>query len=101
MSVRGGFSYETTAIPREYLSLLTIDMDKITTAIGGGVYVSQHWRFDATYAHLFASSVTTPADDAKIPRVNPLPGNAPLEAVNGGQYAASADLFGVGAQYTF
>ena len=26
---------------------------------------------------------------------------APLEAVNGGQYAANADLFGVGVQYKF
>ncbi|HVH45357.1 MAG TPA: outer membrane protein transport protein [Labilithrix sp.] len=101
MTIRGGFSYETSAIPPEYLSLLTIDMDKITTAIGGGVRIGDHWRFDATYAHLFASSVTVSPDDAKIPRVNPLPGNAIPETVNGGTYAASADLFGVGAQYTF
>lgn len=101
MSLRGGFSYETSAIPPEYLSLLTVDMDKVTVALGGGVHIGEHWRLDATYAHLFASSVDVPADTAKIPRVNPLPGNAPLEAVNGGRYAASADLFGVGAQYTF
>ena len=54
-----------------------------------------------TYAHLFASSVNVPADEAKIPRVNPIAGNAPFEAVNGGRYAASADLLGVGAQYKF
>jgi long-chain fatty acid transport protein len=101
MTLRTGFSYETTAIPREYLSLLTIDMDKITVALGGGIRIAEHWRFDATYAHLFASSVSVRPDLAKIPRLNPLPGNAPLEAVNGGQYAASADLFGVGVQYEF
>jgi len=101
MDLRGGISYETTAIPRSYLSLLTIDMDKITTAIGGGLHVGEHWRLDMTYAHLFASSVNVPADDARIPRVNPLAGNAPLEAVNGGRYAASADLLGVGANYKF
>jgi long-chain fatty acid transport protein len=101
MTLRGGFSYETSAIPPEYLSLLTIDMDKITIALGHSVRVGEHWRFDATYAHLFASSVTVSPDVAKIPRVNPLAGNAPLEAVNGGQYSASADLIGVGAQYTF
>ena len=27
------------------------------SAIGGGLHVGEHWRFDATYAHLFASSV--------------------------------------------
>lgn len=101
MSLRTGASYETSAIPPEYLSLFTIDMDKITTSIGGGVKIGDHWRLDATYAHLFASSVYVSPDTAKIPRVNPLPGNAPLETVNGGQYAATADLFGVGAQYRF
>jgi long-chain fatty acid transport protein len=100
-SLRAGFSYETSAIPREYLSLLTIDMDKITLAIGGGIHVGEHWRLDAVYAHLFASSVDVHPDVARIPRVNPLSGNAPLEAVNGGRYAASADLFGVGAEYRF
>lgn len=101
MDVRAGFSYETTAIPRAYLSLLTIDMDKITTSIGYSLHVGEHWRLDACYAHLFASSVNVSPDEARIPRVNPLPGNAPLEAVNGGRYSASADLVGVGVQYTF
>jgi long-chain fatty acid transport protein len=101
MTLRGGVSYETSAIPKEYLSLFTIDMDKITTAIGAGVHIGEHWRLDATYAHLFASSVDVPPDSAKIPRINPLPGNAPLEAVNGGRYAANADLFGFGAEYRF
>jgi long-chain fatty acid transport protein len=101
MDLRGGVSYETSAIPRQYLSLLTIDMEKVTLALGGGLHVGEHWRLDMTYAHLFASSVNVPADEAKIPRVNPIAGNAPLEAVNGGRYSASADLIGVGAQYTF
>lgn len=101
MDLRGGMSYETSAIPRPYLSLLTIDMDKITLAVGGGLHVGEHWRLDMTYAHLFASSVNVSPDEARVPRVNPIAGNAPFEAVNGGRYAASADLLGVGAQYTF
>lgn len=101
--LRGGLSYETSAVPPEYLSLLTIDMDKVTLAIGAGVYVgkSKQWRLDLTYAHLFASSVNVSPDRAKIPRVNPIAGNAVPETVNGGQYAASADLIGVGAEYKF
>jgi long-chain fatty acid transport protein len=101
MDLRGGLSYETSAVPRPYLSLLTIDMDKVTFAVGGGVHVGEHWRLDLTYAHLFASSVDVPASEAKIPRVNPIAGNAPFEAVNGGTYAAAADLIGVGANYKF
>ena len=101
MDLRAGMSYETSAIPRRYLSLLTVDMNKVTLALGGGLHVGEHWRFDMTYAHLFASSVNVPADEAKVGRVNPVAGNAPFEAVNGGRYAASADLLGVGVQYTF
>lgn len=101
LDLRAGVMHETSAIPKAYLSLLTVDMDKTVLSLGGGLHVGEHWRLDAVYAHLFASSVYVPPDEAKIPRVNPLPGNAPLEAVNGGQYAASADLLGVGVQYTF
>jgi long-chain fatty acid transport protein len=99
--IRAGLSYETSAVPPAYLSLLTIDMDKTTLSIGGSVHVADHWRFDFVYAHLFASSVNVSADDAKIPRVNPIPGNVNLETVNGGRYSVNADLIGVGAQYTF
>lgn len=101
MRVRAGVSYETSAIPRDYLSILTIDMDKITTSLGYSISFGKHWRVDAVYAHLFASSVDVSPDQAKIPRVNPLPGNAQLESVNGGKYSASADLIGVGVVYTF
>lgn len=101
MDLRGGMSYETSAVPRPYLSLLTIDMDKVTLAVGGGLHIGEHWRLDMSYAHLFASSVNVPAAEAKVGRVNPIAGNAPFEAVNGGRYAASADLLGVGVQYTF
>jgi long-chain fatty acid transport protein len=101
LHLRSGIAYETSAIPAEYLSLLTIDMNKVTLAFGGGLQIGEHWRLDASYAHVFASSVDVAPERARIPRVNPLPGNAPLEAVNGGRYSVSADLFGVGAQYTF
>jgi long-chain fatty acid transport protein len=101
MDLRAGLAYESSAVPPAYLSLLTIDMQKTTLSLGGGLHVGEHWRLDAVYAHLFASSVNVSPDEAKIPRVNPIPGNAPLEAVNGGRYSVNADLIGVGAQYTF
>jgi len=101
--LRMGVQYETTAVPKEYLSLSSLDFTKLTLAIGGSLYVGKHWRFDGLYAHLFASSVYSPPETAKIPRVNPLSGNAGeyQEAVNGGSYSASADLIGVGLNYKF
>lgn len=100
VTLRGGASYETSGIPPEYLSVLTIDSDKVTVAGGIGVDLGSI-RLDATYAHVFASSVHVAASEAKIPRTSPLAGNAKLEGVNGGVYEASADLFGIGAQYKF
>jgi long-chain fatty acid transport protein len=98
---RTGVSYETSAVPPAYVSLLSFDMNKVTLAFGGGLHVGKHWRLDAVYAHLFAESVHVDPAEAQIPRVNPLKGNAPFEAVNGGDYSASADLFGVGLNYKF
>jgi long-subunit fatty acid transport protein len=101
VDARAGIAYETSAVPVPYVSLLSLDMDKVIGTIGGGIHVGEHWRFDFVWAHFFASTVHVPADQAQIPRVNPLKGNAPLEAVNGGTYEASADLIGFGLNYKF
>jgi long-chain fatty acid transport protein len=39
--LRGGASYETSAVPPAYLSLLTIDMDKVTLSLGGSLHVGE------------------------------------------------------------
>jgi long-chain fatty acid transport protein len=101
VAARAGLAYETSAVPVPYVSLVSLDMDKVIGSIGGSIFVAEHWRFDFVWAHFFANSVTVPADQAQIPRVNPLKGNAPLEAVNGGKYEASADLIGIGLNYKF
>jgi long-chain fatty acid transport protein len=98
---RAGVAYETSAVPVPYVSLLSLDMDKVIGSLGGSIHVGDHWRFDAVWAHFFASSVQVAPDVARIVRVNPLKGNAPLEAVNGGSYHASADLIGFGLNYVF
>jgi long-chain fatty acid transport protein len=101
LDIRAGMNYETSAVPKAYLSLSSLDFDKLTLSMGGSLYVGKRWRFDGLYAHLFASSVYTPPEIAQIPRVNPIKGNAPFEPVNGGWYSASADLIGVGLNYKF
>jgi long-chain fatty acid transport protein len=101
VDARAGISYESTAVPKDYLSLASLDFDKITLAIGGGLYVGEHWRFDGVFAHTFASSVYVDPATAQIPRVNPIKGNAAFEPVNGGHYSASADLIGLGLNYRF
>jgi long-subunit fatty acid transport protein len=101
VDARAGLAYETSAVPVPYVSLLSLDMDKVVASMGGSIHVGEHWRFDVVWAHFFASTVYVAPDQAQIPRVNPLKGNAPLEAVNGGTYRANADLIGVGMNYVF
>lgn len=98
---RAGIAIEESAVPPEYLSLSSADFDKVVVSIGGSLYVGEGWRLDALYAHLFASETYVDPAQARIPRINPLPGNAPFESVNGGTYSASADLIGFGLEYSF
>ncbi|MCB9588208.1 MAG: outer membrane protein transport protein [Polyangiaceae bacterium] len=98
---RAGVAYETSAVPDPYLSLSSLDFDKVLVTVGGSLYVGDHWRFDALYAHAFTRQVYVDPATAKVGRINPVKGNAPFEPVNGGTYSASADLIGFGLQYSF
>ncbi len=99
--IRAGISYEESAVPHAYLSLNALDFEKVTLSLGATIHVGKRWGFDAVYAHLFASSVYVDPATAKVPRINPLKGNAEFEPVNGGKYEPTADLFGVGVRYKF
>ena len=101
LDARAGVAYETSAVPSSYLSLSSLDFPKWILSFGGSLYIGPHWRFDGVLAHVFAQSTYVDPDTAKIPRINPLQGNAPFEAVNGGQYCASANVIGVGLNYRF
>jgi long-chain fatty acid transport protein len=101
MSLRTGLSYESSAVPKGYMSLSSLDFPKTTLSLGGGLFIGKKWRFDAVLAHMFVTDVNVPPGEARIPRITPLQGNAPLEAVNGGRYTATADLLGVGLNYSY
>lgn len=106
--VRAGASFETSAIPTGYLSVLTIDQAKVTGAVGG----SLHWnklRLDIVYAHVFGlSNDVAPHDpnnpsSAQISLISPVQANPPKnpDYINSGHYDARADIIGLGLAYTF
>ncbi len=102
LQLRAGVAYETSGIKEAYVSPMTIDSNKVTVGVGGGLYVGKHLRLDAVYSHVFASDVTVTPQEAAVPRVNPVQGNPTQTAtVNGGQYSARADSIGVGMQLLF
>lgn len=98
LDLRAGVAFEESAVPNEYVSLFSLDTQKVIVSLGGSLHIGR-FRLDATFAHLFASSVFVAPDRAAVGRVNPLAGNAPFEAVNGGRYDITANLIGMGLVY--
>lgn len=98
LDVRGGVMYEKSAVPKEYLSTLTIDLDKIILGAGGSLHISDTWRFDGMVAHVFGQSVDVDPTEARYPLLNPVRATPPTypDYVNGGKYEANATILGVG-----
>ena len=102
LDARLGGNYETSAIPTAFLSPLTVDMNKFFLGLGGSLHIGKHWRLDALYGHVFAVSTYVDPSIAAVPKVNPVQGNPTTsETVNGGNYTAQADIWGVGLNYKF
>jgi long-chain fatty acid transport protein len=102
LTIRVGVSYETSAVPKEYLSVLTIDANKVTPGLGASFHLGSHLRLDATYQRVIAFSTDVAPSEAAISRVNPVVGSpAPSEAINGGRYSAGANVLGLGMNYAF
>jgi long-chain fatty acid transport protein len=99
---RAGLAYETSATAPEYTSVLTFDTDKVLATMGVGVSYGR-WRFDAVYAHMFASSVEVAPADARLHQVQPFRSNgqAPAHAINAGHYDLNVDVLGAGMRYQF
>ena len=100
--VRAGVSYESSAVPKQYLSVMTIDAPKVTLGMGIGLHLGK-LRLDAVYAHVFAMQQSVDPSEAAISQLSPVVANpAPRQApINAGIYDARADVLGVGLAYTF
>ncbi len=102
VDLRAGASYETSAIPQEWVSPLTYDANKIIVGGGASLHAGENWRLDAVGALVLLGSTTVTPAEAQVPRVNPVQGNpTKTESINGGDYSARAIILGVGAQYKF
>jgi long-chain fatty acid transport protein len=102
LDARAGVSFETSAVPPEHLSVLTLDSKKVTLALGASFHVGR-LRLDATYAHVFTFDVDVDPEEAKIMPVSPIVAHLPPDThtINGGHYSFRADVIGLGMAYTF
>lgn len=102
VDVRLGLNYETSAVPDDYQSALTTDLDHVTLGLGASVSPMKNLRLDIMYAHLFSFSVDVDPATAGVSAVNPLQGN-PVKPVpiNAGRYEQSTNIIGLGGTYKF
>jgi long-chain fatty acid transport protein len=98
---RLGVSFESSAVPKAYLSVLTVDVPKVTMGLGAGVYLGA-WRFDAVYAHVVEAQLDVSTEEARVPLQTPIEANQPEpHYVNAGNYHARAHVVGIGMAYSF
>lgn len=102
LDLRAGFMFEKSAIPREYLSATTVDVDKYVIGLGGGLHIGR-WRFDGLLAFVLGQRTSVSPQEARIAQVLPLRANPPERenVINAGTYEASALVLGVGLKYQF
>ncbi len=102
MYARAGIHFDSSAVPKEYLSVLTMDANKITPSIGFGAEIGPI-RLDAVFAYVIMPEVTVDPREAKIQQVSPVQANPAAfpTVVNGGIYNGGAAIIGLGAAYTF
>jgi long-chain fatty acid transport protein len=102
VDLRAGVSYETSAIPAEWVTPLTYDANKLIGSAGGSVHIGDNWRMDAVASLVLLNGITVDPATAAVPRVNPVRGNpTKSEGINGGDYSARAIILGVGLNYKF
>jgi long-chain fatty acid transport protein len=99
---RAGVSYESSAVPTDYLHVLTFDSDKVSASVGLSLHVGKV-RFDAVYAHIFLFDRFVDPATAKIAQVSPVVANPSKnpDYINGGFYSARADIVGLGITYQY
>jgi len=102
LQARVGISYETSATPNQFTNALTVDTDKFVGSLGASLHYG-HFRFDAVFAYMFATSVVVDPRAAALYPVEPFRSNgqAPRIAINGGTYDFSVNVVGLGARYQF
>ena len=102
IDLRAGVMYETSGVPKEWISPQVYDANKIVAGAGGSIHIGEHWRMDGLASLALLNGTNLDPADAKVPRVNPVQGNpVATEPINGGLYSAHALILGVGVNYKF
>jgi|LNFM01.1.fsa_nt_gb long-chain fatty acid transport protein len=99
---RVGFSFDTSASPDAYTSVMTLDAMKVLGTAGVG-FGRGGWRIDASFAYAYMPSINVDPAAARIPQVAPFRQSpqASRVYVNGGLYEMSSFVLGLGFNYAW
>jgi long-chain fatty acid transport protein len=98
--VGAGYSYETAAAPKGYVSVLTVDAAKHLVGCGGGLDV-MGWQVGAAIGYVKLADIDVTLADAKVPQLTPIrdqPGTIPI---NAGDYRSHYILGGLRLAHRF
>lgn len=92
--IGAGYSYETAAAPKGYVSVLTVDSAKHLFGLGGS-YHRGGWVLGASLGFVKLSDVDVSLEEARIPQLTPVRGQPADVMVNAGHYRSSYLLGGL------
>jgi long-chain fatty acid transport protein len=92
--IGAGYSYETAAAPKGYVSVLTVDSAKHLVGLGGS-YHRGGWVLGASLGFVKLTDVDVSLDEAKVPQLTPVRGQPSDVMVNAGSYRSSYLLGGL------
>ncbi len=100
LQLRGGYGFETSAIPDEYYTVFLIDNDKHQFALGATYKLNDSFSIDAGLSYFFMPdrNVTT----SQWRQINPTDADAKITSIVGnGEYKQSYFVSGIGTRIDF
>ncbi len=100
ITIRGGISYDSTALKDKALSPLTLDANKIVLGLGATLHVGSVMDLDFVYGHVFMPDRTITNSAINQPAAI-RPAAVEQSPIGNGVYTMEADFIGLGSTMHF
>ncbi len=105
LSLRAGFSYESSAVRGSYMNIDYFAQQKFGLHIGASVMIGSMVKVSLAYAHLFYGKVDTRVGEGRVPEIAAVPAvppdTVPAQPVNEGSYRARQDIISLQGNLIF
>ncbi len=101
ITIRGGMSYDTTALKDKALTPLTLDANKLVLGMGLTLHVGSVFDLDLVYGHIFMPDRTITDSAIAQPSAIRPPSEIGRSYIGNGKYEMEADFLGIGSTMHF